>query len=319
MEEGTTTIPTEPALVPAAVEGGEPQRVAPVWLVWNALPRPVQAPSRALIALGRRLAAHRTALPVGPPPALPDEAVELRTRYGSFWFDSTDTKLTPWVRRHATWEQDVGRLLQTNVRPGMTAVDVGANVGFHTATLARLVGPAGVVHAFEPLTTTLDILRANLWRHGYVNTLVHPVAVSDQPGLVLMEPDAEGRSGAHLASTGVAVEAVRLDDMLPGVVVDLLKVDVEGAEPLVFRGAAGLVEASPNLIAIVEFRATEHLDGSSPDQVLDLYESLGLKLNLLTPDGRAVPAERTAVLREAARCETVNLVLRKRPAAPPRP
>jgi len=131
-------------------------------------------------------------------PSLPEVAVPLRTRYGTFWFDSTDTKLTPWIRRHATWEADVLRLLRSVTRPGMTVVDVGAERGLHTAALSRLVGPFGQVHAFEPLPVTLELLAANLWRHSCANTTCTGPPRSNRSGFASLELDPEGRSGAHL-------------------------------------------------------------------------------------------------------------------------
>lgn len=285
-----------------------------VWLMWAAVPTPLRGMARAQIAWMRRLRARDTPTPLRQPgdPLVPIHAVSLRTRQGGFWFDAADQKLTPWIRTHATWEQDVGRLFAAVVRPGMTAVDVGANVGFHSATLSRLVGASGVVHAFEPMPDSLELLRANLWRHTCANVLVHPVAVVDAPGRVTLTPDPEGLSGSHLGAEGVVVDATTLDAALDGSRVHVMKIDVEGAEPLVLRGASAVIERSPGLIAIVEFRGSEHLDGSSPASVLELYESLGFGLHLLTADGRALPATQNDVLHQAQRAETVNIVLRKR-------
>jgi FkbM family methyltransferase len=281
------------------------------WRAWALVPAPLKGPAHAGISLARRLRARATPLPEGERPPLPASAVELRTRYGSMWFDADDEKLTPWVRREATWEADVLRLLDGHLRPGMTAVDVGANVGFHTVVLSQLVGEAGHVHAFEPLPVTLELLRANLWRHHCDNTVVHPQAVSSEGGRVHIAPDPEGRSGARLADSGVEVDAVTLDATLGGAPVDLLKVDVEGAEPLVFAGARATIAASPNLLAIVEFRNEGHLDGSAPEQVLALYESLGFRLQLLRADGTTRDASHDDVLAAATANETINLVLRR--------
>lgn len=280
------------------------------WAVWDRMPQPLRVPSHRLIALARRLNAHSTKLPPGVLPPLPPSAVELRTRYGGFWFDADDRKLTPWIRRQATWEQDVLRLLASVTRPGMTAVDVGANVGFISVQLARLVGPAGRVHAFEPHPVTLDILRANLWRHGCANTTVHAAAASDRAGTVELLVDPEGLSGTRLGPGGITADAVTVDETLAGAPVDVMKIDVEGAEALVLRGASATIAASRRLTAVAEFRGYDQ--GSTPDEVLDLYESLGLTVSLLHADGRIVEATRTSVLEAARRVDTLNVVLRKR-------
>lgn len=283
-----------------------------VWTLWGLVPGPLRGPARAAIAFGRRRRATSTPLPDGPPPELPESAIELDTLFGTLWFDGDDAKLTPWVRRHATWEADVIRLIGDTVRPGMTVADVGANVGFHTVVLAQLVGEGGRVHAFEPFPQTVDLLRANVWRHGCGNVLVHAQAVSDRAGTVHISPDPAGRSGAKLAPAGIEVRAVRLDDVLDAVPLGFLKVDVEGAEPLVLKGAVRLLEASTALVAIVEFRRETHLDGSTPEEVLELYASLGFRLGLLRADGRAQGASAAEVLEAAGATETLNLVLTRR-------
>jgi FkbM family methyltransferase len=285
------------------------------WALWRRLPAPWQRRAHGLIALGRRWRARSTSLPAGPAPDLPPNTVELPTRYGSFWLDATDEKLTPWIRQQATWEADVLRLLHATVQPGTIAVDVGANVGFHTVALSRLVGPSGHVHAFEPLPETLELLRANIWRHECTNVTVHATAVTDRAATAAIQVDREGRSGAHLVADGedaaVVVPTVTLDGVLEGVRVGVLKVDVEGGEPLVLRGARQLVAAAHELLAIVEFRAARHLDGSSPEDVLRFYEELGFALYLLRSDGNLASAGALAILDAAAGVETLNIVLRK--------
>jgi FkbM family methyltransferase len=279
--------------------------------VWALVPGPLKGPAHRLIALGRRFRARSTPLPDGSRPPLPASAVELKTLQGEMWFDGDDLKLTPWVREHATWEADLIRLLDAHVKPGMTVVDVGANVGFLTVVLAQLVGDEGHVHAFEPLPETLEILRANVWRHRAANVTVHPQAVSDRDGTVHVAPDPKGRSGAALAEHGFEVQAVTLDGALAGARVDVLKVDVEGAEPLVLAGAQRVLAASPDLLAVVEFRPETHLDGSTPEQVLARYTGLGFRLQLLHADGSTHDAGADDVLAAARANETINLVLRR--------
>lgn len=273
----------------------------------------MRVPARSLIALSRRIRAHGTVMPVGAPPPLPPHALELRTLHGSFWFDGEDGKVTPWIRRHATWEADVLRYLGSVVRPGMTAVDVGANVGFLTVLLAKLVGPAGRVHAFEPWPGNLELLRANLWRHACGNVTVHAAAALNRAGTISLTRDGAGDSGTHVDLAGGGTfdaEATTLDDAVPTERLDVLKIDVEGAEPLVVEGAAGLLARSPGAIAIVEFRGGPHLDGRSPEEVLDLYAGLGLAPYRLLPSGRAVPAAPGELIAAASAAETINIVLR---------
>jgi len=257
-----------------------------------------------LAVLRRRRRVH-TPMPSGEPPPLPAEAVELDTAIGTLWFDKGDTHLTPWVRNQGVWEADVMKLLRQTLRPGCVLVDVGANVGFHTVLAAQL---GAKVYALEPAPWTLELLRANVWRCGRDVTVL-PVAASDAPGTVRLAAEPEHRSGARFAADGVEVEAARLDDLLPDLAVDVLKVDVEGAEPLVLRGARGLMGRSSRLLCVVEFRNELHVSGETAADVLAFYESLGFELCLLRRNGELSRADATAVLERARREPSFNLVL----------
>jgi len=283
------------------------------WRGWELLPESVRRLFRPALAAVRRRRRLHTPLPEGVPPALPEEAVELDTAIGTLWFDGADDQLVRWIRSQGVWEADVMKLLSRTLRPGGVFVDVGAHVGFHSVLAGQLVGPGGKVFAVEPAPWAVDLLRANVMRHG-LDVTVLPFAASDTAGTVRLALDEAHRSGAHLseAEDAVEVEARPLDELLPDVAVDVLKVDVEGAEPLVLRGAGGLLRRSPHVLAVVEFRDERHLSGESPAEVLAFYESLGFELCLLRRNGDLAPAGAEAVLEQSRREPSFNLVLRRR-------
>jgi FkbM family methyltransferase len=261
----------------------------------------------ALAGFRRRLRKH-TPLPPGEPPPLPTEAVELDTAIGTLWFDSADEYMTPWIRSQGVWEADLMKLLARFLRPGSLFVDVGANVGFHSVFGAQL---GAHVVAVEPVPWTLELLRANVWRHQ-ADVEVVAAAASDAPGTVLIGMEAEHRSGAQIGGAGVEVRAATLDELVPRGEVDVLKIDVEGAEPLVLRGAAAILERSPVLLAIVEFGIRPHLGGMSPLEALEFYESLGFELCLVHRSGELEPSTPGVVLGRAwDEQRMMNIVLRR--------
>ncbi len=281
------------------------------WTLWERMPEGVRGALRPLLAAARRRRRLHTEPPEGGAPPLPASAVELDTAIGTLWFDDQDAHLTPWIRQQGVWEADVMKLLRARLRPGGVFVDVGANVGFHTVLASQLVGPAGRVVAVEPAPWTLELLRANVWRSRAGATVV-PVAASDARGTLRLSIEADHRSGARLDAGGeLEVEAAPLDELLPELAVDVLKVDVEGAEPLVLRGARSLIDRSPGLLAVVEFRDEQHLSGESPAEVLAFYQSLGFELCLLRRNGTLEPAGAGAVLERSRREPSFNLVLRR--------
>ncbi len=276
------------------------------WALWERVPEPVRRVARPALAVVRRSRRRRTPLP-GPRPALPSDAVELDTAIGTLWFDRADEHLTPWVRSQGVWEADVMKLLTRWLKPGSIFVDVGANVGFHAVLAAQL---GARVVAVEPVPWTLELLRANVWRHGAAVEVL-AAAASDRAGSVRVALDPAHRSGAAIGADGVEVRAAPLDELVPDGEVDVLKVDVEGAEPLVLRGASAILERSPLLAAIVEFRGEPHAGGESPADVLAFYESLGFELCLLRRNGELEPASAARVLERARSVPSLNLVLRR--------
>jgi FkbM family methyltransferase len=140
------------------------------------------------------------------------------------------------------------------VAPGDTVVDVGANVGYMTLAMIARLGERGRVLSFEPQPGVGDELVANVAaaraRFPGVQGSIHFEALSDSTGtasIVLPPGSDENRGLAHLAApgAGVSVRTQRLDDYASelGPRVSLVKIDVEGHEPAVLRGATTLLQS----------------------------------------------------------------------------
>jgi FkbM family methyltransferase len=143
----------------------------------------------------------------------------------------------------------VSELLFRLTQPGAVAVDAGANIGYMTSILSVRAGPGGRVHAFEPHPLLAERLRENVGRlanrPSCAPVEVRQVALSDAAGratLVCPEEFASNHGVGHVAADGAGIEitTVRLDDVLPGGA-DVMKMDVEGHEPAVLRGAERLL------------------------------------------------------------------------------
>lgn len=141
--------------------------------------------------------------------------------------------------------------LGSALAPSATAIDVGANVGVHTLAMARAVRGGRVV-ACEPSPAVVERLRANVALNGLANVTVEPVAVSDRRGDVTLAVPAPGESNQGTARVmrdpgapgSVTVPAVTLDSLVESAAldrVDLIKIDVEGLDTAVLRGASGML------------------------------------------------------------------------------
>jgi FkbM family methyltransferase len=161
---------------------------------------------------------------------------------------------------YGTYEISETRLLQALLRPGMTFADVGANIGYYTLLGSRLVGGAGAVHAFEPNAQLGEKLESNVRRNGLSNVEIHREALAQASGTVQFFASTvasnQGISsilpGDGRQSVG-EIPATSLDDFvatLDGRRLDVLKMDIEGAEQQVIAGGSRTLaaESAPLLI-----------------------------------------------------------------------
>lgn len=174
-------------------------------------------------------------------------------------------------------------LLTAEIRPGMTIVDVGANIGYYTLLFSKLTGNDGRVYALEPEPQNFAILQQNLARNNRVNVTALNQAASDRAGQSFLYLSAENHGDHQAYPSGddrrkVRMEMVRLDDVIP-VPVDLLKMDVQGFEYHALQGMRATIASSPGLTIFTEFwpeglcRA-----GSDAGEFLRLLRSLDLEI-----------------------------------------
>lgn len=151
-------------------------------------------------------------------------------------------------------EPELGPILRAALCPGQTFVDVGANVGTYSLMAASLVGPTGRVMAFEPVPETRARLECNVALNHVPRLEIIPKALGSAPGTTVLHvaAGASGLSSRYTQTDGsrVEVETTTLDRELAGAMAPtLIKIDVEGMELEVMRGARELLRGdSPPLI-----------------------------------------------------------------------
>ncbi len=195
-----------------------------------------------------------------------------------------------WFRHRAflygTWEPKVVQALKEAVVPGGVAVDVGAHVGFYTLLFCRLVGPHGRVIAFEPLAGNFATLRENLELNRCGQAVAIRAAVLDRSGEIeYTVPREEPLPGSvslfeDYGTKPERVAAVTLDDFLRAEArnVDYIKMDVEGAETAVLRGALETLNRC-HPVLIVEIHGLDSTGNSHP--ALDMLDELGYQVRYL--------------------------------------
>ncbi len=189
------------------------------------------------------------------------------------------------IIRRGMFEPETVHAFAALLAPGMTVLDVGANVGQFTLVAARRVGPSGRVHAFEPTPELAAHILRNLDLNGLENVAVNAIAVSDEAGratLHLVQPDDPGENSIVDPSPGartLEVPTVTLDGYIAEHEVgrvDVIKIDIEGAEIPALRGAPGLLSGDESPVLVLEFHPkTLAFSGHTPDDLLGLLNSHG--------------------------------------------
>lgn len=236
---------------------------------------------------------------------------------GSLWFPVIDEVMRCHISSSGTWEPDIGNaILSFMPRTGGVFVDVGANVGYFSCLVAgRCAG--SVVHAFEPHPVTFQVLRLNSWRYRDQIT-AWPCALSDELTTISLETaegnlgDTRGSLAGQVVNANVVAPAIMLDELLPELRADVIKIDVQGAELSVLRGMMGVVRNSAGVKVITEFGpAMLEEQFIDPLLVLDALRDLGFKLCLLRSGGpmEAHNVEIMDYCRSAGRYGQANLLL----------
>jgi len=132
------------------------------------------------------------------------------------------------------------------LRQGMKVVEVGAHQGFTAALIARWVGPTGKVLTFEPLQQNCDVAQQVFNENSLDHVKLTRAAVGEENGSVFIGSTTTNPNVQSSGFLGEATPLVRLDDQIEGTI-DLLKIDVEGYELHVLRGAKRLLETKPHL------------------------------------------------------------------------
>jgi FkbM family methyltransferase len=179
--------------------------------------------------------------------------------------------------------------LEKALSPGSIFVDAGANIGIYTVAASRIVGDTGRVIAFEPSTQSFPILRRNIALNGLKNVLAFPFALGQTTGQcrLFRGPNPGLNSLGKDPSWEEEVEEIEMEqldrvlDRTSTSRVDVIKMDVQGAEELVLRGARRIVTSMRPLIIFEIFPEGTAPVGLSPFGAWEFLQSLDYKFFLV--------------------------------------
>jgi FkbM family methyltransferase len=209
---------------------------------------------------------------------------------GPILTDSRDKEIGGWLRDRRTWAQAEGRFLRNVLKPGMNAIDIGANIGYFTLLCAHAIGPTGRVLAIEAEPEFVLQLRENVALNALQNVEVLPVAAHRQSGMMAVWRNSENFGGsfvypADADSSSPPIQAVRLDDVLnPGTPIDVIKIDIEGMDHAAVHGLQRTIRRWRPIMLVEYHPLAIELFGENPVDVLKYYRSLDLQISVLGTD-----------------------------------
>ncbi|MCW5854318.1 MAG: FkbM family methyltransferase, partial [Anaerolineae bacterium] len=196
------------------------------------------------------------------------------------------------IARAGVYELHVVASLKPLLQPGLVFLDIGANIGYYTLLAASRVGPTGRVIAFEPHPRNVELLTMSVRENGFEHVQIYPLAVSNAEGAVELIGDPTS-TNASFAVPGVSdpadvakayhVKTVVLDQCLQAEPrIDIVKMDIEGVEPLAWQGMRQLIQRHRPIV-LTEFspEAIRHQDFATPEAYLAMIRTMGYQLRIL--------------------------------------
>jgi FkbM family methyltransferase len=202
------------------------------------------------------------------------------------WVDARDVSLTPCLVESGFWESWITVFVQDFLKPGDTFVDVGANVGYYSMLADRIVGKEGRVVAYEANPEIAKMLERTKYDNR-ANFVIRPVACADKTGYMTLSYPGNYTGSASVVIDfedhawgephHIEVPTVKLDDeilhneLYPNPV-DLLKIDAESAEEIVWNGARKLLYGNNVPTVLLEYSPTGHYSDEWKDELFDNWD-----------------------------------------------
>jgi FkbM family methyltransferase len=205
----------------------------------------------------------------------------------------TNDHLSQQLRCEESFEPEVRQEVVRIASRGVNVIDIGANIGYFTVLASKLIGPEKSVYSFEPQARVVTRLSRQIELNALCNVKVFPIALSDKQGTVSFHVPSEGYEGyGSMHANGrfnvmktIEVATERLDDVLCKLnnpKIGLVKMDAEGAELLILRGATQLLSSPDRPVLIFEANETNCKPfGYCVFDILQFVHTFGYRLRQL--------------------------------------
>ncbi|WP_210367636.1 FkbM family methyltransferase [Bacillus sp. REN3] len=238
-----------------------------------------------------------------------DHTVLTKLAHGpKIFLDTRELSMASHLILDGLWEDWITKLFVSIVKPGMTVLDIGGNCGYYSLLASHLVGNDGTVHAFEPNPFHHSNFIKSKSINGFYHLHLHKVALADKQGTMPFHIPVLSTASASFykeVSEGLIakadiesideikildVSAVKLTDYLPNLKADVIKMDIEGAEPLVMESIFEIINNSGKVQIIMEYKQGSWMDhGFDCQSILDRFISNGFTIQIIQHDSTLLP------------------------------
>lgn len=196
------------------------------------------------------------------------------------YIDKNDTVISQELLQSGKWEEFETKVFKKNIKKGDIVLDIGAHIGYYTLIAAKIVGKKGKVYAFEPDTKNFSILQKNVEANGCANVVLINKAVSDSDSETKLFLDKNNTGDHRIYKSKDHYESIKINTLTLDRLfeknkhIDLIKIDIQGAEVKALLGAKELVKTNNNIKIITEFwpRGLK-LCGNSADEYLQFLKN----------------------------------------------
>lgn len=198
--------------------------------------------------------------------------------------DKDDERIIPIeIINFGNHEQEELKMISRFVKNDYKILDIGANIGWYSINLARMV-PKGLVFAFEPIPKTFNYLKNNIMLNGIKNVKIYKMGFSDKRDVLQFYFDPKLGGATSLRNLHedrikikVKCNVFRLDEYYPKLKsrIDFIKCDVEGAELLVVKGGINTIIRNKPIIFLEMLRKWSAKFNYHPDEIINLLKKFG--------------------------------------------
>ena len=237
---------------------------------------------------------------------------------------SSDYLLIRVLIDHPVYEPGVSAILRQLATGKTYAIDVGANIGLHSITMARAMRADGKLLTLEPTQRTFDALRASIILNMLLTRVdARQIAAGERSGDMVLHCHPCALWNSLYAYPGIetqqmSVPVAPLDALVPeGTLVDLVKIDAEGAELEILKGMRRILTEAQDISVVLEFSAT-HFErvGASPAELIEFMAGFGLVPQLIDDSTGLLEA---FDLEQVLALPAANVLFRQLTAAPGAP